>query len=99
MPLSVETPAPPKNTMRRLSSIHCCNSSYIVVGTPLLFCFLCHLQSIPFGFRLWGDDKGAEIFQTRKGTKEIIRQFQHFAEFIQQLRGFSPTAGAAQATP
>jgi len=57
------------------------------------------LQSIPFGFRLWGDDKGAEIFQTRKGTKEIIRQFQHFAEFIQQLRGFSPTAGAAQATP
>ena len=55
------------------------------MGTPLLFCFLCHLQSIPFGFRLWGDDKGAEIFQTCKGTKEIIRQFQHFAEFIQQL--------------
>ena len=29
-----QTPAPPKNTMRRLSSIHCCNSSYIV-GAPL----------------------------------------------------------------
>jgi hypothetical protein len=24
MPLSVETPAPPKKTMRRLSSTHCC---------------------------------------------------------------------------
>jgi hypothetical protein len=66
-----------------------------------LSCFVSYAICNQFhlGFASGEATRGAEIFQTRKGTKEIIRQFQHFAEFIQQLRGFSPTAGAAQATP
>ena len=74
MPLSVETPAPPKNTMRRLSSIHCCNSSYIVGGTPLLFCFLCHSQSInslwvsPLGRRQGGLKSSRRAKAPRKSS-------------------------------